>query len=86
MHLSSLALHKRILAGLKVATNADTTVENAYTIIQSNLPESARQRRKTGISSRLPVRRHKLHDGARFQSILAFLLAYMQVLIIYIQL
>ena len=27
-----LVLHKRILAVLKVATNADTTVENAYTV------------------------------------------------------
>ena len=30
--LGYLALHKRILAVLKVATNADTTVENAYTV------------------------------------------------------
>ena len=30
--LKYLALHKRILAILKVCTNADTTVKNAYTI------------------------------------------------------
>ena len=27
-----MVLHKRILAVLKVATNADTAVENAYTV------------------------------------------------------
>ena len=30
--LEYLALHKRVLVVLKVYTNADTTVENAYTI------------------------------------------------------
>ena len=30
--LGYLVLYKRILAVLKVATNADTTVENAYTV------------------------------------------------------
>ena len=30
--LGYLALHKCILTVLKVATNADTTVENAYTV------------------------------------------------------
>ena len=30
--LGYLALHKRILAVLKVATNADITVENAHTV------------------------------------------------------
>ena len=39
-------LHKRILTVLKVATNADTTVENTHTV---NQLESARQRRKTGV-------------------------------------
>ena len=39
-------LHERILEVLKVATNADTTVEKP---IQSNQPESVRQRRKTGV-------------------------------------
>ena len=34
------------MAGLKVATNMGTTVENAYTV---NQPESVRQRRKTGV-------------------------------------
>ena len=32
MLLEYLALPKHTLAGLKVATNADTTVENAYTV------------------------------------------------------
>ena len=41
-----LALHRHILAVLKVATNVYTTVENAYTV---KWPESVRQRRKTGI-------------------------------------
>ena len=31
--LEYLALHKRVLTVLKVATNADTTVENAYSKI-----------------------------------------------------
>ena len=30
--LGNLVLYKRILAVLKVATNVDTTVENAYTV------------------------------------------------------
>ena len=49
-HLKSffryLALCKHILAVLKVATNTDTTLENAYMV---NQPESTRQRRKTDV-------------------------------------
>ena len=30
--VNNLALHKHILAVLKVTTNADTTIENAYTV------------------------------------------------------
>ena len=31
-NLTNLALHEHILTVFKIATNADTTVENAYTI------------------------------------------------------
>ena len=68
--LGYLAFHKRILAVLKVATNADTTVENAYTVKSAWKCETAKKNwrfRRDCLWDAI------LHDGARFQSILAFL-------------
>ena len=68
--LEYLALHKRILTGLKVDTNADITVENAYTVKSAWKCETAKKNwrfRRDCLWDAI------LHDGARFQSILAFL-------------
>ena len=43
------ALHKHVLAVLKVATNADTTLENAYAIKSAWKYTCMRQRRKSGV-------------------------------------
>ena len=66
-----LALRKRTLAVLKVATNADTTIVNAYTVKSAAWKyETAKKNwrfRQDCLWDAI------LHDGARFQSILAFL-------------
>ena len=57
-------------AVLKVATNVDTTVENAYTVKSAWKCETAKKNwrfRRDCLWDAI------LHDGARFQSILAFL-------------
>ena len=55
-HFRILALHKHILAGLKVATNADTTFENAYTVKSAWKVWDSEE--KLAFSLRLPLRRH----------------------------
>ena len=54
--LKYLALHKRILAVLKVCTNADTTVKDAYTIKSAWKFDTVKE--KLVFSSRLPLRFH----------------------------
>ena len=54
--LGYLALHKHILAVLKVATNVDTTVENAYTVKSTRKCGTAKK--KLTFSSRLRLRCH----------------------------
>ena len=68
--LEYLALHKRLLAVLNVATNVDTTVENAYTVKSAWKCETAK---KNWRFCRDCLWDAILHNGARFQSILAFL-------------
>ena len=65
-----LVLPKCILAGLKVGTNADTTVENVYTVKSAWKCETAKKNwrfRRDCLWDAI------LHDGAHFQSILALL-------------
>ena len=65
-----LALHKRISAVSKASTNADTTVENAYTVKSAWKCETAE---KIWRFRRDYLWDAILNDGTRFQSILAFL-------------
>ena len=53
-------LHKHILAVLKVATNADTTVENAYTIKSAQKCETAKKNWLTDRSGQLETPRKQL--------------------------
>ena len=56
--LGYLAFHKRILAVLKVATNADTTVENVYTVKSARKIHVRGSEEKLAFSPGLPLRRH----------------------------